>query len=78
MRDLYRNKYRISSTRLPGWDYGRGGVYCVTICTQRRICWFGDITDGKMVLSDAGNIVAEEWEEMARRRPLRLPRLGQS
>ncbi|HVR95465.1 MAG TPA: transposase [Thermoanaerobaculia bacterium] len=66
---LYRNRYRIPSTRLPGWDYGWGGTYCVTICTRDRVCWLGEIVAGEMVLSDLGKIVSEEWVEMARRRP---------
>jgi putative transposase len=66
---LFRNRFRIPSARLPNWDYGRGGVYCVTICTSYRICWFGEIAEGRMDLSEAGGIVGEEWEEMARRRP---------
>lgn len=65
---LFRNRFRISSTRLPGWDYSRGGTYCVTICTLGRVCWFGEVVEGEMVLSDLGKIVAEEWVEMARRR----------
>jgi REP element-mobilizing transposase RayT len=65
----FRGKYRIPSSRLPGWDYGRGGTYCVTICTRERICWFGGIEKGTMVLSSLGNVVAEEWTEMAHRRP---------
>ena len=65
---LYRNRFRIPSARLKGWDYGRGGTYCVTICTLGRVCWFGEITEGKMVPSDLGAIVAEEWLETARRR----------
>ncbi|HSK76101.1 MAG TPA: transposase [Thermoanaerobaculia bacterium] len=66
---LYRNRFRIPSTRLPGWDYGRGGAYCVTICTRGRICWLGEITGGKMSLSNLGDIVAQEWVETAGRRP---------
>ena len=65
---LYRNKYRIPSARLPGWDYGRGGAYCVTICTLHRICCLGEIVDGLSLPSDLGQIVAEEWVETARRR----------
>jgi len=65
---LFRNRFRIPSTRLPGWDYGRGGTYCVTICTLNRICWLGEVTGEEMVPSDLGEIVAEEWLEMARRR----------
>ncbi|HEX5719674.1 MAG TPA: transposase, partial [Thermoanaerobaculia bacterium] len=66
---LYRNRFRIPSTRLLGWDYSRGGTYCVTICTRDRVCWLGEISEGRMVLSGPGDIVSEEWEEMARRRP---------
>jgi hypothetical protein len=33
----YKNKYRIESARLPGWDYRTPGWYFVTICTQDRI-----------------------------------------
>lgn len=66
---LFRNRYRSPSARLPGWNYGRGGSYCVTICTQNRECCFGEIHEGKMIPSPDGTIVAEEWEETARRRP---------
>jgi len=66
---LYRNRFRIPSTRLLGWDYSRGGTYCVTICTQDRVCSLGEISEGSMVLSGLGDIVTEEWEEMALRRP---------
>jgi putative transposase len=43
--DLYRNKYRISSTRLANWDYGSNGFYFVTICTKAKERYFGDIPD---------------------------------
>src|SRR3954470_5641599 len=66
---LYRNRYRAPSARLSGWDYGRGGAYCVTICTQNRICCFGELQEGRMVPSLDGRIVEEEWMETARRRP---------
>lgn len=41
--DKYKNKYRIQSTRLNGWDYGSHGLYFVTICTKNRIPYFGEI-----------------------------------
>ncbi|MFV0591324.1 MAG: transposase [Draconibacterium sp.] len=43
MPDKYRNKYRISSARLPNWDYSRNAAYFVTICTQGREHYFGNI-----------------------------------
>lgn len=45
MSDKFRNKYRIPSARLQAWDYGANGLYFVTICTQNRECFFGDIAD---------------------------------
>ena len=40
---LYQDKYRIPSTRLPGYDYGQSGMYFVTICTKNRQPYFGSI-----------------------------------
>ncbi len=57
----FKDKYRIESTRLPGWDYSAPGWYFVTICTDQRLLFFGEIVDGQMRLSPAGQIVAEEW-----------------
>lgn len=62
---LFRDRYRIESTRLPGWDYASAGGYFVTICTRNRECFLGAVVDGKMVLSAAGVIVAEEWVQTA-------------
>jgi len=36
MNDKFKNKYRIETTRLNGWDYGKNGYYFVTICTKDR------------------------------------------
>lgn len=58
---LFRNKYRIESTRLPHWDYGQAGYYYVTICTKGRLPFFGSVEDGDVLLSAIGEIVAEEW-----------------
>jgi REP element-mobilizing transposase RayT len=41
--DKYQNKYRIPTNRLRGWDYGANGCYVVTICTQNRKHYFGEI-----------------------------------
>lgn len=65
MARLFKNKYRIPSARLPGWDYSSPGAYFVTICTRNRICWFGSVRSGKMYLSDIGKIVFDEWIKTA-------------
>ncbi len=57
----YKNKYRIQSHRLPGWDYSAAGMYYITLITQYRECKLGVIYDGRMELSDFGEIVDDEW-----------------
>ena len=50
------------SIRLRGYDYSRAGAYFVTICTQNRECLFGEITDGRMMLNDAGRMAEQCWQ----------------
>ena len=61
--DKFRNKYRIQSHRMPHWNYAGNGVYFITFVTQHRECILGKIVDGKMILSDFGKIVDEEWHK---------------
>ena len=56
MAELFKNKYRIPSARLQGWDYGSNAMYFITICTKERVKYFGEIKDGKMILSDTGKL----------------------
>ena len=46
--DKYKNKYRIPTNRLQGYDYGSNGCYSVTICTKNRNHYFGEIVNGEM------------------------------
>ncbi len=69
MNKKFQNKYRIESTRKPGWDYSTPGLYFVTICTQHREHYFGEIRNGEMFLSDIGNIVKHEWIKTPEIRP---------
>lgn len=64
MTDKYQNKYRISSSRLQNWDYGWNSPYFVTICTQNRVCYFGDIIDSKIQLSEIGKMAQKYWWEI--------------
>ena len=43
------------------YDYTAPGAYFVTIVAQERLCLFGEIVDGHLSLSIAGDIVREEW-----------------
>ena len=49
------------STRLQQYDYRWVGAYHITICTFQRLCTFGDVLDGRMVLNEVGRTVEEEW-----------------
>jgi putative transposase len=68
MRDrptpLFRNRYRIPSARLAGWDYRWAGMYFVTICTRRRDRCLGEVTGGEASRSPYGEIVAREWQRI--------------
>lgn len=61
MSDLFNEKYRIESIRLSNWDYASDGYYFVTICTNDRINYFGQIINNKFCVSIIGEIVLEEW-----------------
>ena len=62
-KQLFKNKYRIKSTRLKHWDYSSNGAYYVTICTKDREQFFCEIVNGKMKLSQIGKIVEYEWKQ---------------
>lgn len=61
---LFKNKYRIESTRLRGWDYRNPGYYFVTICTKNRELRFGRIMNSEMHFSPIGEIAAQCWREI--------------
>lgn len=50
--------------RLINFDYSLNGAYFITICTQNRLCLFGTIEDGKLVLNNAGTMIFEKLAEM--------------
>ena len=58
---LYRNRYRIESTRLSTWDYTAPAWYFVTICTRDRACVLGEVRENALRLFPTGRTVAEEW-----------------
>ena len=49
------------SYRLKGYDYSGCGCYYVTICTQSRKCFLGEVVNGEMVLNLYGRIAHDEW-----------------
>ena len=48
------------SIRLKGYDYSQEGFYFITICTNYKICIFGEIENNIMILNDAGRMI-ERW-----------------
>jgi hypothetical protein len=49
---------------LKGYDYAQAGLYFTTICCKGRICRFGEIENGKMLLNDAGKIMVKWYNEL--------------
>jgi REP element-mobilizing transposase RayT len=64
MQNKFQNKYRIPSARLQIWDYANNGAYFITICTQNREHFFGNIKNGIMQLSDIGRFAEQFWHEI--------------
>ncbi len=64
MTDKFHNKYRIPSARMQNWNYKWAGAYFITICTQNREHYFGEIKNGKMQLSPIGVIADIMWYEI--------------
>ena len=57
------------SIRLRGYDYSQAGAYFITICTQNRECFFGEIIDNEMRFNEYGNIVLKQWDAIPERFP---------
>ena len=58
-----------SSLRLKGYDYSGPGAYFVTICTDQRICYFGNIVDGIMISFPIIDVVREIWLDIPKKFP---------
>lgn len=65
----YPDQHQRRSIRVPGYDYSTAGAYFVTICTEGRVCRFGDVSAGGMRLNDAGTGVVSWWSELGNRFP---------
>ncbi|MCX6277726.1 MAG: transposase [Bacteroidetes bacterium] len=61
---LYKNKYRVETTRLRGYDYSQDGYYFVTVCVANRVCLLGKVVDGSMRLNEFGRIVNDCWFDL--------------
>lgn len=61
--------HRRRSVRLKDYDYASVNGYFVTVCTHNRECLLGEVVDGKMRLSEYGEIAKDEWLKTASVRP---------
>ncbi len=62
--EKFKNMYRTESRRLKGWDYTSEGAYFITICTKDREHYFGYVVDGKIILSEMGQMAQKHWLEI--------------
>ncbi|WP_048921289.1 transposase [Rufibacter radiotolerans] len=53
-----------NNRRLADYDYRCEGLYFITICTQDRWPFFGDVKNGQMELSDEGLVAQDYWLEL--------------
>ncbi len=58
------NIHKRRSIRLKGYDYAQNGLYFITICCQDRVCRFGTVVEGKIVLNVAGLMVYKWYYEL--------------
>jgi putative transposase len=63
------NIHRRRSIRIKGYDYSQTDAYFITVCTQRRICLFGDVEDQLMHRNEAGDMIAATWAALPQRFP---------
>jgi REP element-mobilizing transposase RayT len=61
MSEKFREIYHIGTNRCPGHDYSAPGTYFITICTQKKIPYFGEMVNGELLLSGTGIIVRDFW-----------------
>lgn len=47
--------------RLRNYDYSQSGAYFVTLCTQNRMCLFGNAIDGCMRINEWGRLAHTPW-----------------
>jgi hypothetical protein len=55
------NIHHRKSIRLKGYDYSQAGMYFITLCVQDKLCLFGEVVNGEMVLNDAGRVAKACW-----------------
>lgn len=60
----YREQYS-DTYRRDDWDYGQSAWYFITICTDRRLPYFGEVREGRVGLTPTGCVAAHYWQKIA-------------
>ena len=55
--------------RMKGYDYSQDNLYFITSCVKDRVCCFGNIADGEMMLNEYGTIAEEQWHWLGEQYP---------
>jgi putative transposase len=61
MNDFLLNNHGRQSTRLSSWDYGSNGKYFVTICTDQKVPYFGNIENSMLISTEIGDFASKCW-----------------
>jgi len=61
--DIQKNLVR-SSRRLRGYDYSQPGAYFITICTENKVCYLGNVVDGITISYPISDIIRDIWQEI--------------
>jgi len=59
---MNQKKAKRRSIRLTDYDYSLPGAYFTTVCTKNGQCLFGEISNGKMLLNKAGEMLEASWK----------------
>ena len=70
--EKFQNKFRIPSARFQNWDYGNEAAYFITICTNDREHYFGEIENNEMIFNVIGKLAEQYWFEI----PNHFPGIG--
>ncbi len=62
--ERWKHSYGRHSIRLKDYDYRSQGLYFITICTYKKISFFGQVTGGMLELNEYGRMTARLWQAL--------------
>lgn len=58
-----------ANIELQGYDYSSSGIYFVTICTQNKLCLFGEVINSEILLNEPGKMLMQVYNELSDKFP---------